>query len=309
MQLETLVCFYEIANGKTFLEVADNHNLSQSALSKSIKKLESDLGFTLLDRSSRKVKLTPAGWQIMQDLNGVTELYDKLMSHTAQLNNNQRISISLMLPGNILRIKPIIHSFEKDHPEILLSLGQIRRNPLLKSDADPVWNDSDFIVQHKPLVRPEGIPDPEYDILYEDAVVALIPRSHPLASKPSLCFSDLQDQPVMINFWGRDFLPELVSYTGISLNQVTVIYKSREDLAWQSIIEQKIVLFYASDMYMFQSRDIVVRPLEDLPMQPIILITCQPDKLPAGAQILKTYILNAVRSNPIHLTDCCELPG
>lgn len=306
MQLETLVCFYEIAQGRTFLDVAESHNLSQSALSKSIRKLESELGFPLLDRSSRKVKLTPAGWQILQDLNGLPALYERLVSHAAQLNSSRRISVWLTMPGNILGIKSIIAGFQRDHPEILLSVGQTRRDPRMLSGTEPSYeNECDFTVMHRPLRCPEGF---VYDILYEDAVVALIPRAHPLAGKPTLQFADLKDQSVLVNFWGQYFLPEIMDYTGISLENLSVLAQSREDLAWRCIASRSIVLFYASDMYMCHPKDIVVRVLEDLPIQPIVLVRSE-NADTAQAQVLHQYILSAVRRSPIRLSDCCQLPS
>ena len=61
MDIETIRLFIRIAQGNTLSSVAEDANLSQSSLSKSIIRLENELDVQLLDRTHRNVTLTPAG--------------------------------------------------------------------------------------------------------------------------------------------------------------------------------------------------------------------------------------------------------
>lgn len=61
MTFEQLKYFVTLVEGENFLEVAEKLYISQSSLSKQIKKLEEELEVSLLDRSGRKAKLTEGG--------------------------------------------------------------------------------------------------------------------------------------------------------------------------------------------------------------------------------------------------------
>ena len=59
--LTSLRLFLQVAGSRSFSETARAANLSQPALSRTIKLLEEDLGVRLFDRNSRNVHLTSAG--------------------------------------------------------------------------------------------------------------------------------------------------------------------------------------------------------------------------------------------------------
>lgn len=59
MTFDQIQYFIAIAECNTYFDAAEELNISQSALSKQIIKLEKELGVALLDRSRRKASLTP----------------------------------------------------------------------------------------------------------------------------------------------------------------------------------------------------------------------------------------------------------
>ncbi|MBC2604368.1 LysR family transcriptional regulator [Puniceicoccus vermicola] len=60
-----LLNFLEIANVRSIRKAAKNLNLTTSAVSHSLKRLEEDLGCRLFDRDTRKISLTYAGQRLM----------------------------------------------------------------------------------------------------------------------------------------------------------------------------------------------------------------------------------------------------
>lgn len=63
--LSSLRLFLKVAHTQNFSEAARLANLSQPALSRTIRLMEEDLGVRLFDRSSRKVELTGAGGMLL----------------------------------------------------------------------------------------------------------------------------------------------------------------------------------------------------------------------------------------------------
>lgn len=61
INLNTLKYFYEIAKVKNITKASENLNVSQPALTKALKQLESDMNTKLFVRSKKGVSLTEAG--------------------------------------------------------------------------------------------------------------------------------------------------------------------------------------------------------------------------------------------------------
>ncbi|MFZ4532668.1 MAG: LysR family transcriptional regulator, partial [Alsobacter sp.] len=68
-----LEAFLSIADRGSFHRAAAHLNLSQTALSHRMKKLEDDLGIKLLARSTRQVSLTPAGQDLLPKARHIIE--------------------------------------------------------------------------------------------------------------------------------------------------------------------------------------------------------------------------------------------
>ena len=65
--LELVHSFIVVAEELNFRRSAERLHLDQSALSRRIQKLEQFLGFSLLERTTREVSLTPAGRTFYND--------------------------------------------------------------------------------------------------------------------------------------------------------------------------------------------------------------------------------------------------
>jgi len=65
MELHQLRYFLAVVDEGTFTAAAEAVSISQSGISSQIQKLERELGLALLDRSARRVALTPAGMRLI----------------------------------------------------------------------------------------------------------------------------------------------------------------------------------------------------------------------------------------------------
>lgn len=74
--LSSLRLFLQVANTLSFSETARMANVSQPALSRTIKLLEEDLGVRLFDRDSRNVNLTDAGAALLPTVERLTAEFD-----------------------------------------------------------------------------------------------------------------------------------------------------------------------------------------------------------------------------------------
>ena len=115
-----LLLFLDVVQQGSFTKAATLNSMDNSALSKQIKRLETDIGVQLLNRSTRSFSLTSAGEEILEQA--------QTLKHT--LNQIQLISDSYQSePKGILRItsptyfgqqylQPVISQFMKKHPQV-----------------------------------------------------------------------------------------------------------------------------------------------------------------------------------------------
>ena len=119
LDITTLRSFVAVAEAGGVTRAAGFLNLTQSAVSMQIKRLEDMLGLQLLDRSGRGVALTPAGSQLLSYASKMVDLNDEV--YTRLTCQSWEGEIVLGVPVDI--VYPVI-------PEVLQRMG--RRFPRVK---------------------------------------------------------------------------------------------------------------------------------------------------------------------------------
>lgn len=89
---------------------AEKLNMTQPALSRQIQKLEDQLGVTLLDRSGRKIRVSPAGKALLQRMGDVLAATRALRESAAELRRDD---------GGVLRVGACAQVVERYFPAVL----------------------------------------------------------------------------------------------------------------------------------------------------------------------------------------------
>lgn len=126
--------FYAVANTGNISKAAKELYISQPAISKSIQKLEENIGVRLFERSSRGVTLTPEGQLLYTHVKSAFETLtlgeDKLRRSIALGMGNLTIGVSATLCKYILL--PYLRNFIKKFPHINISIACHSTNQTLK---------------------------------------------------------------------------------------------------------------------------------------------------------------------------------
>lgn len=85
MELHQLRYFLAIVDSGTFTAAADAVRVSQSGVSTQVRKLERELGVALLERSSRRVALTPEGERLVPQIRAAVAAADEVRSAALDL--------------------------------------------------------------------------------------------------------------------------------------------------------------------------------------------------------------------------------
>ena len=120
MNTQQLESFIQVAENLNFARAAEILNITQSAVSRQINALETELGTKLLHRSTRTVTLTPAG---IGFLNDAKEIYTKLQFATAKIRNHEQSNIQILSIGcsseaDMVLLSKVLSKCRKSNPEL-----------------------------------------------------------------------------------------------------------------------------------------------------------------------------------------------
>jgi LysR family hydrogen peroxide-inducible transcriptional activator len=189
-QLEYLVA---IADEGGFHRAAEACHVSQPGLSAQIKQLEELLGVQLLERSRKRVQLTPAGEAVLKRAREVLlaahELVEAARTHQRPLSGTLRLGViptiaPYWLPEALPRVR-------ERYPDLRLRLVEDRTDRLLESLGDGSL-DVLLLALEADLGRVETLP------LLDDPFLVALPRGHRLASRKRLRESDLAGETVLL---------------------------------------------------------------------------------------------------------------
>ncbi|WP_299936266.1 LysR substrate-binding domain-containing protein [uncultured Pelagimonas sp.] len=122
--LTQLRCFEAAARHQSFTACGEELGMTQSAVSKKIKELETDLGFDLFQRVGRGVALTIAGRNLAGRLaRDLTQIQDTLRQATSAGAGKDHISIATLPTFANLWLIPRLPMFSQACPDIELTLA------------------------------------------------------------------------------------------------------------------------------------------------------------------------------------------
>ena len=187
--------FIAVAKQGSISEAARALNISQPALSKSIRKLEQTVGAPLLERGANGIKLTRAGEVFVDRAQVIALEYEHALQHIRNVIDEQESTINIM-SGPIwstIVVPSVLDRFHRLFPNIRLKVT-------MTGAAD--------VADHLRLGRTEiyagaiihrDIPeDFKVQIIARSSLVVLAPRSHPLAQKRSVAPHDLCRYPFVL---------------------------------------------------------------------------------------------------------------
>jgi DNA-binding transcriptional LysR family regulator len=119
-QFSDLAVFAAIAADQSFTRAAKRLGVTQSALSQTMKRLESELGFRLLSRTTRSVAPTAAGERLLSTLSpalaGLNDEIEALSNARGEAIGTVRITTGKHAADTVLW--PMLPSFMRRHPGI-----------------------------------------------------------------------------------------------------------------------------------------------------------------------------------------------
>ena len=123
-RFQEMRAFVAVVDAGSFVRAADALDLSKTAVSRLVGDLETRLGTRLLQRTTRKLSLTPEGEvfheRCRQLLDGVAEAEAELSAHTGEAIGQLRLNVPVTF--GLLHLAPLWPAFMTLHPKVVLDV-------------------------------------------------------------------------------------------------------------------------------------------------------------------------------------------
>lgn len=194
MDTHSLRVFLAVVDNGSFTQAAEKLFLSQPAISKRIANLEEQLGCALFDRIGRDIQLTEAGRTLLpRARRWLLELEDirrSIYNLSGEVSGVLRLGISHHV--GLHRLPPVLQRFSTRYPQVQLDIHFI--------DSEQAWE----AVLHGELelgvvtLPPQTDPRVNQVSIWDDPLVFMASRDHPLAHIPSLSLQTLAQYPALL---------------------------------------------------------------------------------------------------------------
>ncbi|QIK59926.1 LysR family transcriptional regulator [Dysgonomonas sp. HDW5A] len=213
--------FYSVATFSSFTKAAEEMFITQPAVTKNIKELESELGIRLFNRISNKITLTEAGKLLLHYTEHVLTLDKKFMFDLGVLK--QKFSGDLKLGASTTIgqyvLPPILAKFKMEQPEMELSLlndnTQRIETALIEKILDlgiVEGNSKNSQLKYIPFIK--------------DEIVAIAHSSQPLFEKDEITLNEFKEIPLVLRELGSgslEVITEKLRLKDVKLKDLNVV--------------------------------------------------------------------------------------
>jgi DNA-binding transcriptional LysR family regulator len=272
VELRELRTFLTVAEQLHFGRAADQLGINHSRVSQIIRGLEVKVGGRLFERTSRRVRLTPLGEQLRDNLvqpytqleRGFRDARDVAIGVAGVL----RVGMYMRLSGGP-HWQKILRTFTLHHPDCAVQIIDTKfdRNYLDALRQGEV----DLLATRLPLTDPDVTVGP---ILSHEERVLLVTKEDPVAKRRSVCLEDVAGRPIAdAPAWPREMIDSFFPPATPSGRRFPRIQlRSTEEMVMLVAAGQLVHPTVASFLDYYSDDTIVAVPIRDLPPSETALV-------------------------------------
>ena len=204
MELRKLEFLLDLAETENYSETAERMFTTQGNVSKQILALEKELGAELIDRSHRKISLTPAAKAILPNVKNLLQEEKKMRA----VLEEQRSGLEQLLRIQVLpvfvqyHVPELIARFKAQYPQIRVQIMETEKRQLEQNLEDgkcDVIYTREMVDEEEELLRNRNgkACDEKLTVAY-DRFVAVLPENDPLAERTEISLRELEDRSFLL---------------------------------------------------------------------------------------------------------------
>lgn len=198
MEINKYALFADISETKNFTKTGERMGYTQPGVSHILKSMENELGFPLFLRTKQGIQLTSHAETILPIVRNLLAVNEQLEQTIAALNGLELGHLTIASFASISRnwLPAVIHSFQQEYPGIEIEL--------LEGGTDDIVKWIDGSIADIGLVSRRNTETLEWVSLYEDPLVAILPKSYGEIRK-AFPIPEVVSKPFIMSAEGTDY--------------------------------------------------------------------------------------------------------
>lgn len=188
MEIQQIEEFVSLVETCSFQQTAEIVNVSQSALTKHMQKMEDELGVSFFDRSTRSVKTNEFSKAYYPYAKQILQLYQEGGSALLSLQNKHKLNLRVAYSPGAARygVIELLSEFSRENPQFSLQSQESHRMAELLHARQ-----CDFA-----FATEEAMPSRQMNqiVFHSDALAAILPLDHPLAQEKHVSLEQLRGE-------------------------------------------------------------------------------------------------------------------
>lgn len=197
MELRQLETFRVLAEELHFGRTAERLFVAQPSVSQQLRRLEEELGVRLVHRTSRSVRLSPAGTAFLAEAERVLAAVERarVVARNAASGQQGTLRMAANFPASRLLLLPLLERLRASSPGVTTMLRELGSAEQLR---ELVRGDLDLALVYGPV----EVPGVRSEHLLDVPVAALVRAQHPLASRTSVTLAEAVTGSYVTGFAG-----------------------------------------------------------------------------------------------------------
>ncbi|QDU36836.1 Hydrogen peroxide-inducible genes activator [Maioricimonas rarisocia] len=191
MEFDQLRYFLRVAERGNFTRAAADLTMSQPALSRSIQKLEEELGQPVFERNGRSVSLTDAGTLLQSRAQQILAILEDTKAEISDDGESGRVRVGAIPTVAPYFLPGVLREFSAAHPRATVIVQENTTDLLLRSCTQ---GEIDLAIVALPIPARYL----EVEPLFEEELLLVLPPEHPLADRPRIRLQDVEGLPFVM---------------------------------------------------------------------------------------------------------------
>lgn len=223
MELSQIRYFLETAKTQHITKSAEKLHIAQPALTKSIHKLQEELGVPLFSKKGRNIVLTQYGQYLSAKLQPVIHALDTVQSDLSHMAETEKVTVRLSVLAASTLVTQAIIEYKKKHPNVNFHVLQNPENELY--DIEITTN---LFYNRK---------EPEHDrFICTETIFLAVPDTEQYANRTSIRLSEVKEEGFISLFGSkqlRSICDKFCRHAGFEPN---IIFESDSPYAVKNMI-------------------------------------------------------------------------
>lgn len=189
--------------------------MTQPPLSAQIKQLEEEIGVSLLERSTRNVRLTEAGQSLLEEANKLFAQLEQSVRLVRRIGHGEigHLTLGFVPSASSETLPPILRAFRERFPDVDITLHEMNPRQLMQGlRAKRI--DAAFLYLPAGNVPPFGDAALASRAVSREPLILALPEGHPLTARRRIDIAEVADEPFIL----------LTSHQGLGLRDIMVEY-------------------------------------------------------------------------------------